>query len=127
MNAKPLSALPPVWMARQLVLKKVDREKISWDSGIRQCDTRAVDFDGRGHGFRVDGHAMDVQPLPVLGDDVSLVARRKGVVVDDRDDLRGSSQNGFQGQIAQRRAATLFGGFALMEPRGIGEKRVESL
>jgi hypothetical protein len=54
-----------------------------------------VGFDGRTAGPQVDVHATNVQPLSRFGDDVSIVAGRKGVVVDDREDARWSSQNGF--------------------------------
>ena len=89
-----------------------------------QYFTHAVGFDRRSASPRVDVHAMDVQPLTGFGRDVFIVAGRKGVVVDDREDARGGSQNGSQGQIGQRRAANLVLGIADVDPRGTGEERV---
>src|ERR1039457_4402278 len=96
----------------------------SWLSGYMQYFTHAVGFDGRSASPRVDVHAMDVQPLTGFGRDVFIVAGRKGVVVDNCEGARGCSQNGFQGQVGQRGALTLFGGISVEDPRGTGEERV---
>jgi hypothetical protein len=104
-ECKSIFVVPSVRMAWRLALEKNRAEivfhKNSRASGKSQCDSCAAGFDGHGAGLRIDVQDTDVQPPPVLEGDVSIVAGREGVVVDDGKDARGCSNDGFHNQVGQ--------------------------